>query len=129
MKESERMGKKIEITIDVSEKVWRRSKRELAEGRAETVDAQGQQCRAAAGPACAAVRGEERGALDLAVRPRGPEIRRRSGGATGSIGRGPADLVRERSGAGTQRRRAGRPWRAPPLGPRRSVLGLWWSPD
>ncbi|KAJ1203106.1 hypothetical protein NDU88_006900 [Pleurodeles waltl] len=41
--------------------------------------------------------GKERGEADLAGRPRRPDIRRRTGRAPGSIGRGPADLVRERS--------------------------------
>ncbi|KAJ1088293.1 hypothetical protein NDU88_001451 [Pleurodeles waltl] len=64
-----------------------------AESRGLPVGARGRQCRAAAGLPRAAVRGEERGEPDLTVRPRGPEIRRRTSGATGSIGRGPADLV------------------------------------
>ncbi|KAJ1127270.1 hypothetical protein NDU88_005673 [Pleurodeles waltl] len=81
----------------------------LAEGRVETAGAQerrpGARLRArgagGVGPRLcrhAAVRGEERGEPDLAGRPRGPEIRRWTSGATGSIGRGPADPVRERSG-------------------------------
>ncbi|KAJ1192028.1 hypothetical protein NDU88_001340 [Pleurodeles waltl] len=43
------------------------------------------------------MRGEERGEPDLVGRPRRPEIRRQTSGATDSIGGGPADLVRERS--------------------------------
>ncbi|KAJ1106418.1 hypothetical protein NDU88_003819 [Pleurodeles waltl] len=43
---------------------------------------------------------EERGEPGLTGRPRRPEIRRRTGWATCSIGGGPADLVRERSGPG-----------------------------
>ncbi|KAJ1159964.1 hypothetical protein NDU88_000468 [Pleurodeles waltl] len=55
-------------------------------------------CQAAPGPAHAAVRSEERAEPDLVGRPGRPEIQRRTGGATDSIGRGPANLVRERSG-------------------------------
>ncbi|KAJ1165059.1 hypothetical protein NDU88_005489 [Pleurodeles waltl] len=39
-----------------------------------------------------------RGEPDLARRSGRPEIRRRTSGATGSIGRGPVDLIGERSG-------------------------------
>ncbi|KAJ1148857.1 hypothetical protein NDU88_001681 [Pleurodeles waltl] len=65
-----------------------------------SVGARGRRCRATPGPARAAVRGGERGEPGLAGRPRRPEIKERTGGATGSIGGGPADLVRERSGHG-----------------------------
>ncbi|KAJ1171909.1 hypothetical protein NDU88_003766 [Pleurodeles waltl] len=68
------------------------------ETRGSLVGARGRRCRAAPGPAHTAVRGEERAEPDLVGRPGRPEIRRRTGGATDSIGRGPVDLVRERTG-------------------------------
>ncbi|KAJ1175603.1 hypothetical protein NDU88_000890 [Pleurodeles waltl] len=68
------------------------------EARGSPVGARGRRCRTAPGPAHADVRGEERAEPDLVGRPGRPEIRRRTGGATDSIGRGPADLVREMSG-------------------------------
>ncbi|KAJ1125027.1 hypothetical protein NDU88_003467 [Pleurodeles waltl] len=99
--------------------------------RSPPVGVRSRKYRAADGPASAAVSGEERGASGLVVGHKGPESLRQPGGATRGSGRDLADPVRERSGAGTQRLRAGRPWRAPLLGPRWFVLGLglWWSPD